>query len=101
MMERQMQLFAELHAEAAGRGPRARHDHAGVTSYYDVPYAAVPGYRPLVLDLHAALTAAGADSTLVTLPGALHEDRAFWTDATIERMAAFLEHSLRPSYTSA
>jgi acetyl esterase/lipase len=51
--------------------------------------------------LHAALRQAGADSTLVTLPGALHEDPAFWTDATLERITAFLEHSLQPSYTSA
>ena len=52
MMERQMQLFAELQAQATAGGPRPRRDHAGMTSYYDMPYAAVPGFRPLTLDLH-------------------------------------------------
>src|SRR5690349_2954667 len=51
MMERQMQLFADHQAEAFG-SPRPRQDHVGVTSYYDIPYAVVPGFRPLSLDLH-------------------------------------------------
>jgi acetyl esterase/lipase len=49
-LQRQMQLFARLHAETPA--PRPRHDHPGVTSYYDLTYAVVPGFRPLVLDLH-------------------------------------------------
>jgi acetyl esterase/lipase len=49
-MDRQLQLFARLQAEAPA--PRARQDHPGVVSYYDLPYAVVPGFRPLALDLH-------------------------------------------------
>jgi len=48
--ERQMALFATLRANVPG--PRARHDYPGVTSYYDLTYAEVPGFRPLALDLH-------------------------------------------------
>jgi acetyl esterase/lipase len=57
MMEQQMALFARLHAEAPA--PIARQDLPGVTSYYELRYATVPGFRPLALDLHlpAQLTA--------------------------------------------
>ena len=50
MIERQMELFARLQAEDTG--PRLRYDHPGANSFYDVTYAAVPGFRPLTLDLH-------------------------------------------------
>jgi acetyl esterase/lipase len=49
-MERQQQLFASLRAEAPP--PRPRQDDPGAISYYDIPYAVVPGFRPLHLDLH-------------------------------------------------
>jgi dipeptidyl aminopeptidase/acylaminoacyl peptidase len=46
--------------------------------------------------LHAALDRAGVDSTLLTLPGALHEDPAFWSDQTLGQVRAFLDRALRP-----
>ena len=49
-LERQFARFAEVHGEMPS--PRARDDYPGVTSYYDVIYAEVVGFRPLVLDLH-------------------------------------------------
>jgi len=49
-MERQQQVFAAMQAET--EPPRPRRDLPNVTSYYDVPYAAVAGFRPLSLDLH-------------------------------------------------
>jgi acetyl esterase/lipase len=52
--ERQMQLFASL--QAAAPGPRPRADYPDVVSYYDLTYASVPGFRPLVLDLHVPAT---------------------------------------------
>ena len=67
MMDRQMQLFAQLQAEIAA--PRPRHDHAGVVSYYGITYAAVPGFRPLVLDLHRPAASAGPVPILVWLHG--------------------------------
>lgn len=48
-MERQQQVFASLRAPTP---PRPRQDYPGVTSYYGIPYAVVPGFRPLRLDLH-------------------------------------------------
>jgi acetyl esterase/lipase len=49
-IERQFALFGQLHGELPP--PRARVDYPGVTSYYDVTFAEVSGFRPLVLDLH-------------------------------------------------
>jgi len=49
-LERQFARFAEAHAELPP--PRARQDYPGVTSYYDLTYAELSGFRPLVLDLH-------------------------------------------------
>jgi acetyl esterase/lipase len=49
-LERQLQLFESLRAQAPP--PRAREDVPGVVSYYDLTYAMVQGFRPLVLDLH-------------------------------------------------
>ena len=48
-VEQQMRVFASLPSAAA---PRPRMDAPGVTSYYELTYAQVPGYRPLSLDLH-------------------------------------------------
>jgi len=53
-IDRQMQLFAKLESERPA--PRARDDYPGVASYYDLTYAVVPGFRPLVLDLHVPRT---------------------------------------------
>jgi acetyl esterase/lipase len=50
LMERQQQIFASLRSEIPPSRPRQ--DYPGVTSYYDIPYAVVPGFRPLCLDLH-------------------------------------------------
>src|SRR5262249_23479530 len=66
-MDRQMQLFAQLHAEVAA--PRPRHDHGGVTSYYDVTFAAVPGFRALVLDLHRPTESSAPVPILLWLHG--------------------------------
>jgi acetyl esterase/lipase len=55
-LERQMQLFAALEAPAPAP-PRS--DHPGVTSYYDLTYAVVPGFRPLALDLHVPSSGTG------------------------------------------
>ena len=49
-LERQFALFARLHDDMPP--PRAREDYPGVTSYYDITYAELVGFRPLVLDLH-------------------------------------------------
>jgi acetyl esterase/lipase len=49
-MERQQQVFAAMQAQI--EAPRPRRDLPDVTSYYDLPYAVVPGFRPLSLDLH-------------------------------------------------
>jgi acetyl esterase/lipase len=45
--------------------------------------------------LHTALTQAGVASTLIILPGALHEDPAFWSDDTLGKIRAFLDSTLR------
>jgi acetyl esterase/lipase len=44
---------------------------------------------------HQALTATGADSTLISLPGAIHEDPAFWSDQTLTQVRDFLNSALR------
>jgi acetyl esterase/lipase len=44
--------------------------------------------------LHIALNSAGAESSLIILPGAVHEDAAFWTDQTLRQVREFLEHTL-------
>jgi acetyl esterase/lipase len=49
-IERQFALFAQLHDELPA--PRPREDYPGVTSYYDLTFAELVGFRPLVLDLH-------------------------------------------------
>jgi acetyl esterase/lipase len=49
-LERQFARFAEVHADVPA--PRARQDYPGITSYYDLTYAEVAGYRPLTMDLH-------------------------------------------------
>ncbi len=46
--------------------------------------------------MHAALRQAGARSTLLTLPGALHEDPAFWSDATLAQVRTFLDQVVGP-----
>jgi acetyl esterase/lipase len=48
LIARQLQVFAEL----AHGAPRPRRDQPGVTSYYDLAYATISGFRPLALDLH-------------------------------------------------
>ncbi len=45
--------------------------------------------------LHSALRATGVNSTLVILPGALHEDPAFWSEDTLGKVRAFLDRALR------
>lgn len=45
--------------------------------------------------LHAALTRVGAESTLVTIGGAGHEDEAFDSDANIAITAGFLDATLK------
>jgi acetyl esterase/lipase len=47
--------------------------------------------------LHTALTQAGTRSTLITVPGALHEDPVFWSDDTLRKVRAFLDTTLRSS----
>jgi acetyl esterase/lipase len=47
--------------------------------------------------LHDALLAAGADSQLLVLPGANHEDPAFHKPAVLAATAGFLRASLRPA----
>jgi len=47
-LERQFARFAEVHADLPP--PRPRQDYPGITSYYDLTYAEVVGFRPLVLD---------------------------------------------------
>jgi len=44
--------------------------------------------------LHAALTRAGVNSTLITLTDALHEDPVFWSEATLDRVGLFLARSV-------
>jgi acetyl esterase/lipase len=53
-LERQFARFAEVHADVPP--PRPRQDYPGITSYYDLTYAEVVGFRPLVLDLHVPQT---------------------------------------------
>jgi acetyl esterase/lipase len=65
-LERQFALFAQLFAELPP--PRARDDYPGVTSYYDVTFAEVVGFRPLVLDLHIPV-GAGPHPVLVWVHG--------------------------------
>jgi acetyl esterase/lipase len=50
VLQHQFARFAEVHAELPP--PRPRQDYPGVTSYYDLVYAEIIGFRPLVLDLH-------------------------------------------------
>ncbi len=65
-LERQFALFAQLHNEMPP--PRAREDYPGVTSYHDLTYAEVAGFRPLVLDLHIP-TGAGPHPVVVWVHG--------------------------------
>jgi acetyl esterase/lipase len=67
MMDRQMAVFARLHAQEAG--PRLRHDHPGTNSFYDITYATVSGYRPLTLDLHIPSKGSGPFPALVWVHG--------------------------------
>jgi dipeptidyl aminopeptidase/acylaminoacyl peptidase len=45
--------------------------------------------------MHAALTEAGADSTLLMIAGANHEDAAFHSPAVIGAVAGFFTEKLR------
>jgi hypothetical protein len=45
--------------------------------------------------MHAALTAAGADSTLLLIAGANHEDAAFHGPAVLGAVAGFFIDKLR------
>jgi acetyl esterase/lipase len=47
--------------------------------------------------LHDALSAAGAQSTLINVPGAIHEDAAFWNERTLSEVRAFLDRTLVPT----
>jgi acetyl esterase/lipase len=67
MMDRQMALFARLQAEAPG--PHLRHDYPGVNSFYDLTYAAIPGFRALTLDLHIPSEGDGPFPVLVWIHG--------------------------------
>lgn len=49
-LERQSARFAEVQAQIPP--PRAREDYPGITSYYEIPFAEIIGFRPLALDLH-------------------------------------------------
>jgi len=44
---------------------------------------------------HEALTKAGARSELIIVPGAIHEDAAFWTEDTLSQVRAFLDSTMR------
>jgi dipeptidyl aminopeptidase/acylaminoacyl peptidase len=44
--------------------------------------------------LYDALRRAGADATLVTVPDAVHEDPAFWSEDVLGRIRSFLERTL-------
>jgi acetyl esterase/lipase len=60
--------------------------HGGADGMYNVAQS---------VTLHEALLAAGADSQLLVLPGANHEDPAFHKPAVLAATAGFLRASLR------
>jgi acetyl esterase/lipase len=43
---------------------------------------------------HEALAATGAQSTLIVVPGAIHEDPAFWSEQTLTQVREFLNANL-------
>lgn len=45
---------------------------------------------------HKALAATGAQSQLISVPGAVHEDTAFWTHGTLTQVRTFLEATIGP-----
>jgi acetyl esterase/lipase len=78
------------HAELA-RSASPAHRAAGATAAFLLMHGDADGLvgEDQSLRMHAALTAAGADSTLLLIAGANHEDAAFHSPAVVGAVAGF------------
>ncbi len=84
------------HAELA-RAASPAHRAAGATAAFLLIHGDADGLvgEDQSQRMHAALTAAGADSTLLTIAGANHEDPAFHSPAVLGAVAGFFIDKLR------
>lgn len=84
------------HAEFA-RGASPAHRADGATAAFLLIHGDADGLvgEDQSERMHAALTAAGADSTLLTITGANHEDPAFHSPAVLGAVAGFFIDKLR------